>query len=132
ERLLASARVYGLNLAHTAAGLGAATLETVRRNGATNAYTRPLVYCGGGPTPVTPTSRCPTEVFIAVRPLGTYLGEEGLVRGVEVILSSWRKFDRSMLPPTVKGCGHYTNSIRAAQEAAAKGAAEAILLNTDG
>jgi len=51
---------------------------------------------------------------------------------VKVILSSWRKFDRAMLPPTVKGCGHYTNSILAAQEAAAKGAVEAILLNADG
>jgi branched-chain amino acid aminotransferase len=132
ERLLASARVYGLNLAHTAAGLGAAALETVRRNGATNAYIRPLVYFGEGPIHLTPSSRCPTEVFIAVRSLGTYLGEEGLARGVKVILSSWRKFDRSMLPPTVKGCGHYTNSILAAQEAAAKGAAEAILLNADG
>jgi branched-chain amino acid aminotransferase len=37
-----------------------------------------------------------------------------------------------MLPPTVKGCGHYTNSILAAHEAAARGAAEAILLNADG
>jgi len=132
ERLLASARVYGLNLAHTAADLGAAALETVRRNGATNAYIRPLVYFGEGPIHLTPSSRCPTEVFIALRSLGTYLGEEGQVLGVKVILSSWRKFDRSMLPPTVKGCGHYTNSILAAQEAAAKGAAEAILLNADG
>lgn len=132
ERLLASARVYGLNVPHTAADLAAAALETVRRNGARNAYIRPLVFFGEGPIHLTPSSRCPTEVLIAVRPLGTYLGEEGLARGVKVILSSWKKFDRSMLPPTVKGCGHYTNSILAAQEAAAKGAVEAILLNTDG
>jgi len=132
ERLLASARVYGLNVARTAADLQAATLETVRRNGARNGYIRPLVFFGEGPIHLTPSSRCPTEVFIAVRSLGTYLGEEGLRGGVKVILSSWRKFDRAMLPPTVKGCGHYTNSILAAQEAAAKGAVEAILLNADG
>ena len=132
ERLLASARVYGLNVARTAADLGAATLETVRRNGARNGYIRPLVFFGEGPIHLTPSSRCPTEVFIAVRSLGTYLGDEGLRSGVKVILSSWRKFDRTMLPPTVKGCGHYTNSILAAHEAAARGAVEAILLNADG
>src|SRR6185295_6647037 len=73
-----------------------------------------------------------SEALIAVRPLGAYLGDDGLTRGVKVILSSWRKFDASMLPPSVKGCGHYTNSILAAQEAAAHGAVEAILLNADG
>ena len=132
ERLLASARVYGLSVPQGALDLGAAALETVRRNGMRDAYIRPLVFFGEGPIHLTPSRRCPTEVLIAVRPLGTYLGEEGLARGVPVVLSSWRKFDRSMLPPTVKGCGHYTNSILAAQEAAAKGAVEAILLNADG
>ncbi len=132
ERLLASARVYGLRVGYGAAELCAATLDTVRRNGMGDAYIRPLVFFGEGSIYLTPSGRCPTEVLIAVRPLGTYLRDEGLARGVKVILSSWKKFDRSMLPPSVKGCGHYTNSILAAQEAASRGAAEAILLNADG
>ncbi len=132
ERLLASARAYGLRLEQGAAELCAAALETVRRNGVSNGYIRPLAFFGEGSIYLTPSSRCPTEVFIAVRPLGAYLGDDGLASGVKVILSSWRKFDRTMLPPTVKGCGHYMNSILAAQEAAARGAAEAILLNADG
>ncbi|MEK7798489.1 MAG: branched-chain amino acid transaminase [Acidobacteriota bacterium] len=132
ERLLASAKVYGLVVGCGAADLCAAALETVRRNGVTNGYIRPLAFYGEGTIHLTPQSRCPTEVLIAVRPLGAYLGNDGLARGVAVILSSWRKFDRTMLPPHVKGCGHYTNSILAAQEAAARGAAEAILLNADG
>lgn len=132
ERLLASARVYALVVRHSPAALCAAALETVRRNGARDAYIRPLVFYGEGTIHLTPSRRCPTEVLIAARPLGAYLGDDGLARGVKVILSSWRKFDRSMLPPTVKGCGHYTNSILAAEEAAARGAAEAILLNADG
>jgi len=132
ERLLASARVYGLSIGHSAADLCAAALETVRRNAIGNAYIRPLAFFGEGSIYLTPSSRCPTEVLIAVRPLGAYLGDEGVARGVKVALSSWRKFDRSMLPPSVKGCGHYMNSILAAQEAAARGAAEAILLNADG
>jgi branched-chain amino acid aminotransferase len=132
DRLLASARVYGLVVGFGAADLCAAALETVRRNGVSNGYIRPLAFYGEGTIHLTPRSRCPTEVLIAVRPLGAYLGDDGVARGVKIILSSWRKFDRTMLPPAVKGCGHYMNSILAAHEAAARGAAEAILLNADG
>jgi branched-chain amino acid aminotransferase len=132
ERLLHSARFYGLRIEASAAALCEAALETVRKNGLTNCYIRPLAFFGEGTIHLTPSSRCPTEVLIAARPLGAYLGDDGLANGVKVTISSWRKFDRSMLPPTVKGCGHYMNSILAAQEAAARGASEAILLNADG
>ncbi len=132
ERLLASARFYRMALPFGAAELCAAALETARRNGVANGYVRPLAFYGEGSIHLTPNNGCPTEMLIAIRPFGAYLGDDGLARGVKVALSSWRKFDRSMLPPTVKGCGHYTNSILAAQEAAARGAAEAILLNLDG
>ncbi len=132
ERLLRSARFYRMQLDFGAADLCAAALETARRNGVANGYLRPLAFFGEGSIHLTPNRGCPTEMLIAIRPLGAYLGDDGLAHGVKVTLSSWRKFDRSMLPPTVKGCGHYTNSILAAQEAAARGAAEAILLNADG
>jgi branched-chain amino acid aminotransferase len=132
RRLLASSRVYGMRLPYDAEALVAAAREVVRANRVRNAYVRPLAFYGEGPIHLTPRSTCPVEAFIAARPLGAYLGDEGIARGIRVILSSWRKFDRTMLPPAVKGSGHYTNSILAAQEAAERGAAEAILLNADG
>ncbi len=132
ERLLASARFYRMILGFSAGELCEAALDTVRRNGIRSGYLRPLAFYGEGPIHLRPAAACPTEVLMAVRPLGAYLGDDGLAHGVKVTLSSWRKFDRSMLPPTVKGCGHYMNSILAAHEAAARGAAEAILLNLDG
>ena len=132
ERLLASARFYRMELAYTTAELCAAAVETVRRNRLGNSYVRPLAFFGEGPIHLTPNHGCPTEVLIAARSYGPYLGADGLANGVPVTISSWRKFDRSMLPPTVKGCGHYTNSVLAAQEAAARGAIEAIMLNVDG
>jgi branched-chain amino acid aminotransferase len=132
ERLVRSAACYALDLPYDTDALCAAAVETVRRNGVADGYIRPLVFFGEGPIHLTPSRRCPTEALIAVRALGAYLGDEGVARGVPVIVSKWRKFDRTMLPPDVKGCGHYTNSILAAQEAAERGAAEAILLNADG
>ena len=132
ERLLRSAAAYRMRLGRGADDLCAAAVETVRRNDVSNGYVRPLAFFGEGSIHLAPCTGCPTESLIAVRPLGTYLGADGVARGVKVTISSWRKFDRSMLPPTVKGCGHYMNSILAAQEAAERGAAEAILLNADG
>src|SRR5206468_226359 len=132
ERLLRSAAAYRMRLGRGADDLCAAAVETVRRNDVSNGYVRPLAFFGEGSIHLAPCTGCPTESLIAVRPLGAYLGADGVARGVKVTISTWRKFDRSMLPPTVKGCGHYMNSILAAQEAAARGAAEAILLNADG
>ncbi len=132
ERLVASARFYRMELPYRPAELCTAAVETVRRNGFSNCYVRPLAFFGEGPIHLTPNRGCPTEVLIAARSYGAYLGTDGLAHGVPVTISSWRKFDRSMLPPTVKGCGHYTNSVLAAQEAEARGAVEAILLNVDG
>ena len=132
RRLLASALCYGLQVPFDTTALVAAAREVVRTNGVRNAYMRPLAFFGEGPIHLTPRDTCPTELFIAVRPLGAYLGDDGIARGIRVAIATWRKFDRTMLPPAVKGSGHYTNSILAAQEAAARGAAEAILLNADG
>lgn len=132
ERLLRSAGFYRMRPGRSVEELCAAAVETVRRNGVADGYVRPLAFFGEGSIHLAPCVSCPTEVLIAVRPLGAYLGAEGVARGVKVTISSWRKFDRSMLPPTIKGCGHYMNSILAAQEAAERGAAEAILLNADG
>jgi branched-chain amino acid aminotransferase len=56
-------------------------------------------------------------------------GPEG---GVRVMTSTTRRIDATTLPPFVKACGHYTNSVRAVQEAIRRGYDEAILLNQRG
>ena len=48
------------------------------------------------------------------------------------MVSKTRRIDASTLPPFVKACGHYTNSVRAVQEAIRKGYDEAVLLNASG
>src|SRR6185503_5197856 len=53
-------------------------------------------------------------------------------KGLKVMLSSIRRIDSSTLPPWVKAAGHYTNSVRALQQAHKAGFDDAILLNTKG
>jgi branched-chain amino acid aminotransferase len=132
ERLISSARLYGMKLPFSAEELARGALEVTRRNGIQNGYLRPLAYFGAGPIDLRPKKECPVRVFIAVRELGTFLGEDALRNGVRVTISSWRKFHHTMLPTMAKASGHYANSVLAAHEAMDRGYDDAILLNQDG
>jgi branched-chain amino acid aminotransferase len=132
ERLLSSARLYGMKLPFTAQDLVQGAIEVTRRNGIENGYLRPLAYFGHGPIDLKPKRECPVRVFIAARQLGTFLGEGALRNGIRVTISSWRKFHHTMLPTMAKASGHYANSVLAAHEALDRGFDDAILLNQDG
>jgi branched-chain amino acid aminotransferase len=132
ERLLSSARLYGMKVPFDAEALIQGSVEVTRKNGIENGYLRPLVYFGRGPIDLKPKRECPVRVFIAGRELGSFLGESALRNGVRVTISSWRKFHHTMLPTMAKASGHYANSVLAAHEAVDRGFDDAILLNQDG
>jgi branched-chain amino acid aminotransferase len=132
DRMIGSARIYGMTLPFSADELVDAAIQVTRRNGVDNGYLRPLAYFGYGPIDLKPKTQCPVRVFIAARELGTFLGENALRNGVRVTISSWRKFHHTMLPTQAKASGHYANSVLAAHEALDRGFDDAILLNHDG
>lgn len=132
ERMLRSARLYGMKVPFDAETLVRGAMEVTRRNGVTNGYLRPLAYFGHGPIDLKPKRECPVRVFIATRELGSFLGETALRNGIRVMVSSWRKFHHTMLPTMAKASGHYANSVLAAHEALDHGFDDAILLNQDG
>jgi branched-chain amino acid aminotransferase len=132
ERMLVSARIYGMKVPFDIDALTRAAIEVTRRNGTQNGYLRPLAYFGSGPIDLRPKRECPVHVFIAVRELGTFLGQDALRKGIRVLVSSWRRPHHSMLPTMAKASGHYANSVLAAHEAMDRGFDDAILLNQDG
>lgn len=132
ERLLASARLYGMKVPFDSEALVRGCIEVTRKNGIKNGYLRPVAYFGHGPIDLKPKQECPVRVFIAVRELGTFLGQGALRNGIRVTISSWRKFHHTMLPTMAKASGHYANSVLAAHEAMDRGYEDAILLNQDG
>jgi len=67
-----------------------------------------------------------------VWPWGSYLGDEGVQRGVRMKISTWRRMDPNVNPVAAKGTGIYINSSLAKVEALHGGYDEAILLNTVG
>ncbi|AUX09447.1 branched-chain amino acid aminotransferase [Halalkaliarchaeum desulfuricum] len=131
DRLYDSAKPYELDIGHSHEELSEATLELLRREGLESCYIRPIAYYGYHSLGVSPGD-CPTDVAIAAWPWGTYLGEEALENGVDVMVSSWRKHASSQIPTNVKTTGLYVNSMLAGEEARRNGYVEAIVLNKEG
>lgn len=132
ERLVHSARIYGMRIAYDVDTLCQACVAVSEKNGITDGYLRPVAYFGEGPIDLKPQRACPVHVFIAVRELGTFLGEGALRNGVRVTISSYVKVHRSMQPTHAKASGHYASAVLAAHEAMGRGFDDAILLNVDG
>ena len=130
KRFLASAAFYELGIPYSVAQLSAAALEVVSSNELENAYLRPLAFFDSYAFSVWPKD-CPVSVAIIAVPGRAYL-QGGPEHGVRVTVSTVRRIDASTLPPFVKACGHYTNSVRAVQEAIRRGYDDALLFNSKG
>jgi branched-chain amino acid aminotransferase len=130
RRLAASAEFYEIALPYSFEQLCAASLDVIRANGLENAYIRPLAFFDSRSFSVWPKD-CPVSVAIIAIPGKPYI-QGGPEHGVRVTVSTVRRIDSATLPPFVKACGHYTNSVRAVQEAIRRGFDEALLLNAKG
>lgn len=130
RRFLASAQFYEIGIPFSIEQMSEGSLEVIRANGLENAYLRPIAFFDSHSFSVWPKD-CPVSVAIIAVPGRAYL-QGGPENGVRVTVSTVRRIDSSTLPPFVKACGHYTNSVRAVQEAIRRGFDEAILLNTKG
>jgi branched-chain amino acid aminotransferase len=130
DRLFGSAHVLDLPISYSREQIMEACLDTVRANRLRECYLRPLVFMGDGEMGL--AARTPTRVAIAAWPWGSYLGDEGIRRGIRVKTSSFARFHPNTLLTKAKASGHYVNSILAAREARTAGYDEALLLDVDG
>ncbi|HSG40264.1 MAG TPA: branched-chain amino acid transaminase [Thermoanaerobaculia bacterium] len=131
RRLENSAKVYRMAIPFTSDELIEACCETVRANELQACYLRPIVFRGFGPTMGVNPLRAPVEVFIAAWPWGKYLGEEA-EQGVDVCVSSWRRFSPDAIPAVAKATGNYLNAQLIKIEAVTNGYVEGIALDGRG
>ncbi len=131
KRLFRSAKLYHMDIPFSQEAIGEAIKETIRANGLSSCYIRPLVMRGYGEMGVNPLN-APVNVVVAVWPWGAYLGEEALERGVRVKVSSWKRNDQNSLPAAAKATGQYINGVLAKVESLKSGYDEAIMLNHGG
>lgn len=131
RRMEDSARTYGMELPYDVETLTAACKRVVRINGLRSAYLRPLAWLGMGHLGTNPVGH-PVEVMVAAVKWGAYLGAEGLERGVDVGVSSWRRPGPDTIPTMAKAAGTYLSSQLIALEAHRNGYAEGVALDVLG
>jgi len=85
DRLFNSAHITLLTPPFTKNAIQKAIQETITANELEAGYIRPIMYLGEGGLGLYPKDN-PVRVAIAVWPWGTYLGEEGLEKGVRIRL----------------------------------------------
>ena len=106
-------------------------VEAVSRNRFESCYIRPIVFRGEGGLGLYPLD-FPVELSIFAVEWGRYLGAEGIEKGVDAMVSSWRRFNASTSMPLGKIGGQYTTSQLVSIEARAGGFAEGIMLDAEG
>jgi branched-chain amino acid aminotransferase len=131
ERLHDSAKIMMMDLPYTVDELVQATKEVVADSGLPSCYIRPIAYYGYGEMGLN-TLPCSVDVAIACWPWGAYLGDDAATKGVRMKISSWRRHDHNVMPPSAKTTGNYVNSSLAKVEALKAGYDEAIMLNLAG
>jgi branched-chain amino acid aminotransferase len=134
ERLLRSARIYPPldSVPYTVDDLVDATTDLIRTNGHDEGcYIRPTIILSYGEIGLNPLPSTP-QTIIATWEWGAYLGEDSLINGVRVMVSSYRRIGKNTIPPQGKANGQYLNSSLAKVDALRAGYDEAIMLSEDG
>jgi len=125
ERLKKSCQMMNIPFEYDVDDLIEQTYKVLELNNFTDAYVRPLVFCGPNMSLTKPSS---VSILICAWEWGAYLGDNLL----NVTISSFCRPHPKSTKIEAKVCGHYVNSILASTEAKEKGFDEALLLDTDG
>ncbi|WP_457596567.1 branched-chain amino acid transaminase [Hydrogenimonas sp.] len=132
KRLLNSAKITMIKSPYSLEELEAAQIELLRANHFEgNVYIRPLIYLGYGVMGLYHIN-CPVEVAIAAWEWGSYLGDEGLEKGIRVKISSFARNSVKSTMGKAKAVANYLNSQMAKFEALEAGYEEALLLDDEG
>jgi len=131
RRLFDSSKIYRMLPEHTPEAIEAACIATVKKNGLSDCYIRPMVLRGFGAPGLNPFGS-PIETYVAAWGWGTYLGDGALERGVDVCVSSWQRAMPNTLPSRAKAGGHYVSAQLMKMEAVENGYSDAIALGPGG
>jgi len=131
KRLFNSAKIFEMAIPFSFETIREAQLEVVRHNQLRACYLRPLVWLGSEQMGLGARGNT-VHVGIAAWPWGSYLGEEGLTRGIRVKTSSLSRHHVNVSLVRAKASGYYINSILANREVTRNGYDEALLLDTEG
>jgi branched-chain amino acid aminotransferase len=131
DRLFNSAHIFMMKMPYDRATLMQAQCDVVRQNDLKSGYIRPIVFYGSEAMGIS-AKTLSVHVAIAAWAWGTYLGSDGLEKGIRVKTSSFTRHHVNINMCRAKSVTTYANSILAHQEVAHDGYDEALLLDVDG
>lgn len=130
-RLRASAEMMGFPLSWTVEEIDAAVMQTLKANGLTNAYVRPVAWRGSEQMGVSAQATKP-HMAIACWEWGAYFGEEALRKGLRLQIGKWRRPAPYTAPTKAKAAGLYMICTLSKHEAEAAGYNDAMMLDWRG
>jgi branched-chain amino acid aminotransferase len=132
QRLLNSAKITMIKPNFSLEELEQAQIELLRKNNfSKNVYIRPIIYLGYGIMGLYHVN-APVKTSIAAWEWGSYLGDEGLEKGIRVKISSFTRNSVQSTMGKAKAVANYLNSQMAKFEAVESGYEEGLLLDTEG
>jgi len=131
KRLFRSAQIMRMTLPFDKNTLNDACITSVRNNQLETAYIRPMCFYGSEGMGLR-ADNLKTHVMVAAWSWGSYLGNEGLEKGIRIKTSSYTRHHVNINMCKAKANGNYMNSMLALQEALDCGYDEALLLDNEG
>jgi branched-chain amino acid aminotransferase len=131
DRLFRSAKILGMDMPFDKDTINEAQLASVRENNLDSAYIRPMCFYGSEGMGLR-ADNLNTHVMVAAWDWGSYLGADGMEKGIRIKTSSFTRHHVNVTMCKAKSNGNYINSMMALQEALTDGYDEALLLDVDG
>jgi branched-chain amino acid aminotransferase len=131
QRLHDSAAIMGFRIPYSVAELDAATKETLKRQGFSDAYVRPIAWRGSEQMGVSAQNN-KINVAIAIWQWGSYFNPAEKLKGIRLDLAEYRRPDPMTAPSRAKAAGLYMICTISKHAAEAKGYADAMMLDYRG
>ena len=131
DRLFRSAHILGMPMPYDKDTINRAICDAVHANNLDAAYIRPMCFYGAEGMGLR-ADNLKVHVMVAAWRWGSYLGEDGIEKGIRVRTSSFNRHHVNITMCRAKANGNYMNSMLALREAQAAGCDEALLLDTEG
>ena len=131
ERLINSARILGFDLPWTAEQIDAACNETLKANGLTDAYVRPVAWRGSEQMGVSAQKTKP-HLAVAVWEWGKYFDPAVAAKGLRLDIAPWRRPAPHTAPVHSKAAGLYMIATMSKHHAEGRGFNDALMFDWRG
>ena len=130
ERLFEAAKIVNIDIPYSTEEIIEAQKTALLKNNFDEAYIRPIIYLGNESLGLR-AEDLSVNVIVAAWEWPSYMDPESKQKGISVVKSPYQQYKNPNWS-NYKITGTYVNSIVALQDAVAKGADEALILDNDG